>query len=430
MKTSQNSTRWLGVALACGTLTFAVTTQAGKPVKPPPPPTPAYVSVLLGGLRSSDGVISTGIADLNNAGQVAGGTCLPGYDSAHHGQAFLLNPRDNDRDGKPDTWFVDEVQNATGAPGADGQNDLIIGLGYLPGNASSGATAVNDLGFVVGSSDGTGFVVVPKDTDGDGRADSWYKDVNPQDGFNDLMVSLGSDYAPEDINNAGWIVGTYRGSGFLLIPTANASGAVEWFRDNASGGNALAIDLGTFIPSSINDSGQIIGTVVGRAVLRNPDGSQINLGAAGIDSQGVAINNAGQIGIWFRFSLELCREGHAGLLTPLDANNDGTVDTWYKDQNGDGVNDLIIDLGVVERMLSTGLPTHALNDAGSVVAVSCNYRNGYHRTPFLWQGGLIQTLTQLTGGATEFWNVSAINNASQIACEIVPGGACILLPTR
>lgn len=38
MKEGQNSTRWLGLALAGSFLTFAVTTQAGKPVKPPPPP--------------------------------------------------------------------------------------------------------------------------------------------------------------------------------------------------------------------------------------------------------------------------------------------------------------------------------------------------------------------------------------------------------
>lgn len=35
MNTEQTSTHWLGLALACGTLTFAVATQAGKPVKPP-----------------------------------------------------------------------------------------------------------------------------------------------------------------------------------------------------------------------------------------------------------------------------------------------------------------------------------------------------------------------------------------------------------
>jgi uncharacterized membrane protein len=428
MKTRQSSTCWLGLALACGTLTFAVTTQAGKPVKPPPPPpTPAYVPVLLGGLQPSDGLISTGITDLNNAGQVVGSTCLPGYDSGHHGQAFLLNPRDNDADGKPDTWFADEVQNATGVPGADGQNDLIIGLGYIPGYASSGATAVNDLGFVVGSSGTTGFVVVPEDTNGDGRADLWCQDVSPQDGFNDLMVSLGSEYAPEDINNLGWIVGTCRGNGFLLIPAVDAA-AMEWFRNDGSGGNMLATDLGAFIPSNINDSGQIVGTVAGRAVLRNPDGTQIDLGAAGIDSRGVALNNCGQVGIWFRFSLELCREGHAGLLTPLDANNDGITDTWYQDQNADGVNDLIVDLGVVERMLSTGIPKHAVNDAGAVAGVSCNYRSGYHRAPFLWQAGMLQTLKELTGGTMEFWDVGAINNAGQIACQSNSGGACILLP--
>jgi hypothetical protein len=38
MKERQTSTRWLGLVLACGFTTFAVTTQAAKPPKPPPPP--------------------------------------------------------------------------------------------------------------------------------------------------------------------------------------------------------------------------------------------------------------------------------------------------------------------------------------------------------------------------------------------------------
>ena len=98
-------------------------------------------------------------------------------------------------DGKPE-WFADAD--------SDGQNDLIIALGTLPAPAADGrhgsATAVNDLGLVVGASSHYNFetrigsqepfIVVPKDTDGDGRADCWYEDSDG-DGFNDLMIALG-----------------------------------------------------------------------------------------------------------------------------------------------------------------------------------------------------------------------------------------------
>jgi hypothetical protein len=60
MKTRLIITCWLGLALACGTFTIAATTQAGKPVKPPPGPSiePGIVFYAQNGLvkvANSDG---------------------------------------------------------------------------------------------------------------------------------------------------------------------------------------------------------------------------------------------------------------------------------------------------------------------------------------------------------------------------------------
>ena len=70
MKTKMNSTRWLGSALVCGTLTFAISTQAAKPPKPPPNPNiePGIVFYAQSGyvkVANSDG---SGIQNLFPAG--------------------------------------------------------------------------------------------------------------------------------------------------------------------------------------------------------------------------------------------------------------------------------------------------------------------------------------------------------------------------
>ena len=82
MKAISASTHWLGLALACGTLTFAVTSQAGKPVKPPPPPpapaAPTYRIVPLGTLGGNSVACS-----INESGWIAGGAI---------GGAFVVIP--------------------------------------------------------------------------------------------------------------------------------------------------------------------------------------------------------------------------------------------------------------------------------------------------------------------------------------------------
>jgi len=412
--------------------------------------------VALGGLRSSDGAIHTRASDINNLGQVVGGTGIPGLDRDHD-QAFLLNPRDTDEDGKPDLWFVDEEDNATGSPGADGQNDLILGLGNLPGALHAPASAVNDLGVVVGLSyywdpatqisRTEAYIVAPNESG------CWYQDSD-NDGVNDLMLPLGKlpgmpdPAAPNglNINNRGQVIGcfysevasgVYQLAGFLLTPEVVAPGVWQWFQDDGNGANALMVSLGSFVPGSINDNGQIAGGMDGRAMLWNPGGSLIDLRLGGTQSQAIAINNRGQIGVWWKAD----GVGHAGLLTPVDGDGDGEPDAWYRDSNGDGVNDLVTDLGALKRLENSYLYAHGLNDNGSV-AGGCWHADprsglGYERAGFLWENGVIQSLQSLTDGTLEFPNAGAINNARQIVAEgsgrhfdYENGSACILLPTR
>jgi hypothetical protein len=295
-------------------------------------------------------------------------------------------------------------------------------------------------------------------------AGNWYQDVTPVDGVNDLMSPLGSlsgkgeSGMPNDINNLGQIVGwcggvddngVYQYTGFLLTPEVDVYGVWQWYQDDGIGANALMHDLGAFIPRGINDSGQIVGNsgrrpTGGRAMLRNPDGSLIDLGAAGTESEADAINNRGQIALSVHLTSDPVNDWRARLLTPVDTNNDGKPDLWYRDLNDDGVNDLIVDLGTAQNLRSSGIAAHGLNDAGSVVGVSWTIVNpprftpSDKRVPYLWQNSVLQTLTELTGVSVQWNSVSAINNAGQIVCVGFSGtstfydngNAYILLPAR
>src|SRR5262249_33766129 len=93
----------------------------------------------------------------------------------------------------------------------------------------------------------------------------------------------------------------------------------------------------------VNNNGVVAGQILdGQAGLWH-DGTLITLGPQpGPGSWGVAyaINDAGQV----------VGDSSAGgfLITPEDVDGDGAPDRWYRDDNQDGVNDLITDLsGIV-----------------------------------------------------------------------------------
>src|SRR5262249_6398308 len=126
------------------------------------------------------------------------------------------------------------------------------------------------------------------------------------------------------------------------------------------------IDLGSrvggqiSIAEAMNDAGQV-------TFVAYPQGARVGYiwdSATGVQNLGslgggltdtAAINNLGQIvggtygadGTW-----------HSFLLTPEDTNGDGRPDCWFRDDNFDGANDLMTDIG--------SLSPNDINDAGVV----------------------------------------------------------------
>ncbi len=157
----------------------------------------------LGGTRAA-------ASDIDVSGRVVGYAALANTDA----RAMLLTPEDTNNDGLADLWFRDHDN--------DQVNDLMRDLGTL-GGPTSVATAMNDLGAVVGHSDAVG-----------GRDGFLWTEA-------DGMVSLGREVFPNGINNSGQAVGFYR----------NGSGQQRAFRGTADG----YVDLNSLLPE---DSGWVL----------------------------------------------------------------------------------------------------------------------------------------------------------------------------
>ena len=358
MKT-RSSTRWLGLALACGTLTFAISTQAAKPPKPPPPPTgPAYRIVSLGGLGGGLGFMASGV---NNAGWVGGYS----YRAAGEPVACVVVPEASAdgpvyfRDTSPADGINDLIHELPGLPAAQGAwgydinkpgwvagacimnngswsyetatiwtGNTPIDLGYVE-EEETYAYGINNLGLAVTGpylyaySSAPCYVAVPKDNNGDGVPDTWFEDLNG-DGANDLFKLLtpqfGYDpqtglyhdtFAPGGINDAGQIIlNGIRGAGFRLTPDYNdADGdGNPWYADaDGDGLNDLMVELTRLAGSgsgaaAINAAGQVVGNSNGRAVRWDfaADGTQAitDLGTLSRRQESMwanGINDVGQI---------------------------------------------------------------------------------------------------------------------------------------
>ncbi len=232
-------------------------------------------------------------------------------------------------------------------------------LGTLGGTASR-AFAINNHGQVVGdsllpSTNSHAFMIRPEDINGDGSPDCWYRDDN-DDGINDLMVDLGtlgfSMSGAADINDAGQVVGA---SGFKAFLWSAATGM---------------IDLGTGRAYSINEQGQVVGQI-----------------PTGADTY------------------------YAFMITPEDTDNDGNPDLWYRDNDQDGINDLVIKL----QGLNEGFNTSALeiNDFGDVVGFE-EKSPGIGRRALLWKReGSILDLGSI-GNAAGSVQANSVNNLRQV----------------
>jgi probable HAF family extracellular repeat protein len=275
-----------------------------------------------------------------------------------------------------------------------------VDLGTL-GGQSSYATAMNNRGEVVGSS---------QVADGTFHGFHWRRGV---------MTDLG-DLRPYDINDRGQIVGT--------VDVAGGWRAVRWSRGRS-------IDLGTLggawaTPTAVNDRGQVVGcSAVPNGPARPFLWTNGRMRELPLDSV-AGINRRGQVaggllvGAGFHAAV-----WHRGTVVDLGAlafdrsnaygiNDRGWVIGWAysPQQNERGIlrrNRTMTDVGTLG-----GTFTHlvAVNGRGQILGISADPA-GFER-PVLWQRGVLTDLT--TRGIDFDGNVVDLNDRGDIAASFRP----------
>ena len=146
---------------------------------------------------------------------------------------------------------------------------------------------------------------------------------------------------------------------------------------------------GSSFARDINDSGQIVGdssiieydSTFGDHAFLWQNGIMTDLGTLGgsklffedpeiyLERTGYDNNNLGQI---VGTSISPNTDYHAYLITPEDTNGDSVPDLWFRDDNVDGTNDLMINLGTLGGSDMDGLAAssaNGINDIGQIVGV-------------------------------------------------------------
>ena len=185
----------------------------------------------------------------------------------------LVNPKDTDADGAPDLWFEDAD--------SDGANDLMVELQYGTrlGGDLWGEGCINNLGQVAARSNltGRGFVVLPKDTDGDGEPDLWFEDLD-EDGLNDLETDLGPSIDEVALSDSGVIVGSE-------IVYGDGDRFLRWQIDESGNVELVAEESGAYFMTGANNLGEAVGYTVestkrgliSSSILWEPDLSIVDL---------------------------------------------------------------------------------------------------------------------------------------------------------
>ncbi len=273
-----------------------------------------------------------------------------------------------------------------------GEAITYLGIWCVPTGISTQGTFVVGYGNLDCTDDIFAFILQPNNG-------AWGQDDGTCIG-NALIINvrtLQSDQktsAATAVNNAGQVVGwsyseTDGYAAFLLSPTVDLDGnPITWFEDDGTGANELMTSLGT-LPGAdgltyghnswardINEAGVIVGEAdtgdyETHAFLFD-GGDMIDLGTlGGANSSAAAVNDDGQVVGWALDSQGVQR---AFIVEPLDADADGVGDTWFVDDDADGLNDLMNDLN---NRLASGFrlrltEARDVNQQGAIVGWGLN----------------------------------------------------------
>jgi probable HAF family extracellular repeat protein len=374
----------------------------------------ALALVLMGGCGSGGGQARDGGTDVRTSH--ASDASDARHDLGAPGDSGRLDAASADA-GRADAAVDGPVDGPRDAPGqmidagadsgvsAAGVCGTLIDLGTLPGDVSSAATAVNDLGQVVGTSssaaDSSGTVIR--------SAFLWQSGTMtlvPTGSVWTGAESIAPNPQPDAINHAGVIVGS-QAQAFIYLSTAPAvwksqsSGAQQMKYPGYGYGNATAI----------NEAGQVIGTAqvctdttvcighptrVHAFFWQDWSGTGVDVGTLGgvnttpaqgfqvdwsLETSLAALNQAGQAVGW---SLTPAGKQHAVL--------------WS--------NDTLLDLGTLGGDTSIA---YAIDETGAVFGTSTTADGQTH--VFLWAMG---SMTDLGALPTESVGVTAINRVGEV----------------